>query len=107
MNDLPAPRRRRRRLAVVLVLAFVVIAVVAIAGAGFMQVTASPRFCASCHIMLPYVEAWKASRHAAVECVQCHYPPDFKDAMWVKFQAVTQLAKWATQTYSSKPFADV
>jgi hypothetical protein len=27
--------------------------------------------------------------------------------MWVKFQAVTQLAKWATQTYSSKPFADV
>ena len=101
------PAGRRRGWLVALVIAGVVLVVGGIAMASFMKVTASAQICASCHIMLPYVDAWKQSRHAAVECVQCHYPPDFKDAMWVKFQAVTQLAKWATQTYNSKPFADV
>ena len=99
--------RRRRRLGIALAILGVLIVAGVVGTAGFMKATASPKFCASCHIMLPYVDAWKQSRHAGVECVECHYPPDFKDAMWVKFQAVTQLAKWATQTYNSKPFADV
>ena len=38
---------------------------------------------------------------------QCHYPPGFRDTVRVKFQAMTQVAKWATGTYSSKPFAEV
>ena len=76
-------------------------------GAGVWHVSASPKFCNSCHIMRPYVEAWQASKHAPVACVQCHYPPGLRDTLRVKFQAVTQVAKWATGTYSSKPFADV
>jgi len=75
--------------------------------AGLWQVSASPQFCNSCHIMRPYVDAWKHSSHSAVACVQCHYPPGFRDTLWVKFQAMSQVAKWATQTYSSKPFAEV
>lgn len=71
------------------------------------HVSASPKFCNSCHIMGPYVEAWKISRHREVPCVQCHYPPGLRDTLRVKFQAVTQVAKWATGTYSSKPFAEV
>jgi nitrate/TMAO reductase-like tetraheme cytochrome c subunit len=67
----------------------------------------SPLLCNSCHIMKPYVEAWKTSKHNKVTCVQCHYPPGFRDTIWVKYQALTQVAKWATQTYSSKPFAEV
>jgi nitrate/TMAO reductase-like tetraheme cytochrome c subunit len=106
MSTVPARPRRRRLVVALVVLGGLIVAGV-VGAAGFMKVTATSQFCSSCHIMLPYVEAWKQSRHAAVECVQCHYPPDFKDAMWVKFQAVTQLAKWATQTYNSKPFADV
>jgi nitrate/TMAO reductase-like tetraheme cytochrome c subunit len=78
-----------------------------ITGAGLWHATASPQFCGSCHIMRPYVAAWKASRHRDVVCVQCHYPPQVGDMLWVKFQAMTQVAKWMTQTYSSKPFADV
>ncbi|HYL82335.1 MAG TPA: NapC/NirT family cytochrome c, partial [Candidatus Acidoferrum sp.] len=29
-------------------------------------------FCATCHYMAPYVEQWKTSTHASVECVNCH-----------------------------------
>src|SRR3989304_7695034 len=29
-------------------------------------------FCDTCHYMAPYVEQWKTSTHAAVDCVQCH-----------------------------------
>src|SRR5262249_8106727 len=38
---------------------------------------------------------------------QCHYPPGFRDTLWVKYQALSQVVKWATNTYSSKPFAEV
>jgi len=57
--------------------------------------------------MKPYVEAWRTSKHNQVACVQCHYPPGLRDTIWVKYQALSQVAKWATQTYSSKPFAEV
>jgi len=75
--------------------------------AGLWKLSTSPRLCNSCHIMRPYVEAWKASRHSNVTCVQCHYPPGFRDTLWVKYQALSQVVKWATHTYSSKPFAEV
>jgi hypothetical protein len=39
--------------------------------------------------------------------VSCHYPPGFRDTIWVKYQALTQVVKWATQTYSSKPYAEI
>jgi nitrate/TMAO reductase-like tetraheme cytochrome c subunit len=85
-----------------------VLVVVGVAGgAGLWHVSASPQFCNSCHIMRPYVEAWKHSKHAGIACVQCHYPPGLRDTLRVKFQALTQVAKWATGTYNSKPFADV
>ncbi len=99
------PRWRRGR---VLLFAAVVVVVVATAAvAALWEVSASPQFCNSCHIMRPYVAAWKVSRHGDVKCVQCHYPPGFRDTLWVKFQAMSQVAKWATATYSSKPFAEV
>ena len=101
------PQVTRRRLAIggAVVVAALIVAGIGIAGT--FKATSTHQFCGSCHIMEPYIQAWTGSRHNKVECVQCHYPPEFKEALWVKFQAATQLAKWATQTYSSKPFADV
>lgn len=98
--------KHRRAITIVLAAAMVLIAVSA-GVAGLWHVSSSPMLCNSCHIMKPYVEAWKVSRHNGVTCVQCHYPPGFRDTLWVKYQAVTQVVKWATQTYSSKPFAEV
>lgn len=95
------------RRAAILVVVAVVLGITGAAGAGLWHMSASPRFCNSCHIMRPYVDAWKTSKHNDVACVECHYPPGLRDTLRVKFQAVTQVAKWATGTYSSKPFAEV
>jgi len=97
-------RKRATIIAGIVVLALVL---AGIGIAGTFKATSTHQFCGSCHIMEPYIQAWTGSRHNRVECVQCHYPPELKEALWVKFQAATQLAKWATQSYSSKPFADV
>lgn len=105
-EEVQAARRRSRR-KFILVVAGAVLVVGGAALAGLWHVSASPQFCNSCHIMRPYVTAWKASRHNTVACVQCHYPPGLRDTLWVKFQAMSQVAKWATQTYNSKPFAVV
>jgi nitrate/TMAO reductase-like tetraheme cytochrome c subunit len=99
--------RRRRRGLIILIGVGILVLLAAVGGAGLWHVSASPQFCNSCHIMRPYVAAWHASKHAQVACVQCHYPPGLRDTLRVKFQAVTQVAKWATGTYNSKPFAEV
>lgn len=98
---------RRRWTPIILIAVGVLVVLAAVGGAGLWHVSASPQFCNSCHIMRPYVDAWSASKHATVGCVQCHYPPGLRDTLRVKFQAVTQVAKWATGTYNSKPFAEV
>src|SRR5208282_1335144 len=60
------------------------------------------------HIMEPYYQAWKSSAHNGVACVECHYPPGSPQTiLWKKFQALSQVAKYVTRTYSSKPFAEV
>lgn len=105
MDGQPTARPWRRR-KLLIVLATVLVVGVAVLG-GLYKVSSSPSFCNSCHIMGPYVEAWKHSNHNTVACVQCHYPPGFRDTLWVKYQAISQVAKYVTQTYSSKPFAEV
>lgn len=98
----PSPRRRK----LLIILATGLVVGVAVLG-GLYKVSSSPVLCSGCHIMTPYVEAWKTSKHNKVACVECHYPPGFRDSLWVKYQALAQVAKWATQTYSSKPFAEI
>jgi hypothetical protein len=68
----------------------------------------SPSFCRSCHIMEPYYQAWISSEHKDVACVDCHYPPgSTRSLIWHKFQALSQVVKYVTRTYSSKPYAEV
>ncbi|NJD62177.1 MAG: hypothetical protein FIA93_05590 [Deltaproteobacteria bacterium] len=74
---------------------------------GMFEFSTSPHFCASCHIMKPYYQAWSTSKHNHVPCVDCHYPPDVRDKMVLKFQALTQVVKYVTRTYSSKPYAEI
>ncbi|MBI5208474.1 MAG: NapC/NirT family cytochrome c [Elusimicrobia bacterium] len=76
--------------------------------AGAVKYSTSPTFCNSCHIMAPYYSAWKNSKHSHVACVDCHYPPSApRTLLWKKFQALSQVVKYVTRTYSSKPFAEV
>jgi len=110
MSDTGTPRRRRWwpwGTAGTIVAIVIGITLLGSAGAGLWHLSSSPMLCNSCHIMRPYVQAWRGSKHHNVACVQCHYPPGLRDTIWVKYQALTQVVKWATQTYSSKPFAEV
>lgn len=48
-----------------------VVAVVAL-NVGASRVAQRSSFCDTCHYMAPYVEQWKTSSHAGVDCVSCH-----------------------------------
>ncbi len=75
---------------------------------GLLKYSTSPHFCNSCHIMKPYYEGWKHSKHNKVSCVECHYPPSGpRTLLWHKFQALSQVVKYVTRTYASKPYAEI
>jgi len=75
---------------------------------GMTWYSNQPAFCDSCHIMDPYYNAWETSSHNFVSCVDCHYPPGKpSEVVWHKFQALSQVVKYVTRTYSSKPFAEI
>lgn len=80
-----------------------------VAALSLTSYSESPSFCRSCHIMEPYYQAWANSKHKEhAKCVDCHYPPgETKTIVWKKFQALSQVAKFVTRTYSSKPYAEV
>lgn len=72
----PAPAKlsgseRRRRAAVVVVTVVLLLA----AAVVFDAVTASPRFCGSCHSMEAREASWSVSPHVVVSCVTCHEEP--------------------------------
>lgn len=89
-------------------------AVLAVAAGGFLALfvglffySMSPSFCNSCHIMRPYYQAWKTSKHNQVACVTCHVPPQAEAAMWAKFQSINHVVQLVTRKYSSKPYAQI
>ena len=82
--------------------------VLGVAVMGYMvYYTTTPGFCNSCHIMKPYYDAWKTSKHKNVTCVACHYSPEPKKLLWAKFQAINSVVQYATKKYSSKPYAQI
>jgi nitrate/TMAO reductase-like tetraheme cytochrome c subunit len=66
-----------------------------------------PDFCRSCHIMEPYYTAWHESTHNDVPCADCHFEPGWEKTLRGKFEASSQAVKYLTNTYGSKPHADV
>jgi len=87
----------------------VLIIMITMAGgmAAFAEYSMQPDFCRSCHLMEPYFTAWHDSKHKNVPCVQCHFEPGFGNTVYGKFQASSQAVKYITQTYGSKPHAQI
>src|SRR5688572_1513789 len=75
--------------------------------AGFAEYSMQPDFCRSCHIMEPYYVAWHESTHKGVACTKCHFEPGLEKTLYGKFQASSQAAKYITNTYGSKPHAEI
>ena len=79
--------------------------IVSIGGGGtyvMMEVTTKPSFCRTCHNMETYVDSWAKSSHNMVTCVDCHYEPGLLETFEGKFKALSQLAKYVTQTAGTK-----
>jgi cytochrome c nitrite reductase small subunit len=69
---------KRRNIRVIVGLAAVVVIVAGVAGWNYHE---QPQFCATCHVMQPYLESWNgtgllAYAHAeeGVTCLECHEP---------------------------------
>lgn len=74
---------------------------------GFVQVSSTPGFCGTCHIMKPYYQSWKHSKHNRIACVECHISPGITAEVRKKFEALSMVAKYFTGTYGTKPWAEV
>lgn len=72
-----------------------------------VQVSSTPNFCGTCHIMKPYYDSWKESKHRQIACVECHISPGVTAEIEKKFEALSMVAKYFTATYSQNPWAEV
>ena len=86
-----------------------VLALVVMGGgmASFAEYSMQPDFCRSCHIMEPYYQAWHNSTHKNVSCPECHFEPGLANTLKGKWQASAQAVKYITETYGSKPHAEI
>jgi hypothetical protein len=84
-----------------------ILAVLVLLSLGMLQYSSSPSFCNLCHVMTPYIQAWKASSHRQVPCVDCHIPPEPKAALWAKFQTINSVVHYVTRRYGTRPHAEI
>lgn len=74
----------------------------------FVKVTSQPNFCKSCHVMIPYFDAWETSTHSMVTCTECHIPPGLEGTIHSKFLAISMVTNYMTGLYKrSKPWAEI
>jgi trimethylamine-N-oxide reductase cytochrome c-type subunit TorC len=55
-----------------------------------VEISSRPQFCGSCHIMSPYYESWKQSKHKNVACVECHIAPGVTAEFKKKYEALSR-----------------
>jgi predicted CXXCH cytochrome family protein len=72
-----------------------------------VQVSSTPQFCGTCHIMKPYYQSWQHSKHNKIACVECHISPGITAEVRKKYEALSMVVKYFTATYGTKPWAEV
>jgi len=71
------------------------------------QLSSTPAFCGTCHIMKPYYQSWKHSKHSRIACVECHIAPGITSEIRKKYEALSMVVKYFTATYGTNPWAEV
>ncbi len=98
--------RGRSILAGALVVLFIVVVGATIWGVRY---TNNPEFCDSCHIIQPYVAAWKTSFMGSklgnrnVTCIDCHFEPGVLGYARGKIYSLMKLTEYGTQNYDRPP----
>ncbi|HSR16021.1 MAG TPA: cytochrome c3 family protein [Gemmatimonadales bacterium] len=104
----PAPRHSWTRIFRILVpVAVLAVILMTVGTVGFIEYSAQPGFCKSCHNMVPYYDSWAESSHREVPCIQCHYAPGIKAEAMGKLQAANQVVKYVTGSYGIRPWAEI
>ena len=75
--------------------------------AGAIVVTGQTGFCNSCHIMNPYYDSWQTSKHAKVNCLDCHLQPGFSGYVKGKINGLAQAVDCMVGRVGTKPNAYV
>ena len=84
-------RRRGRRVAVWLIGGGFALVFLCALFVGVAFYTDQPSFCASCHEMKPYVDAWASGPHNSHWCVDCHVGQDYPSRLAHKFVALQEV----------------
>jgi nitrate/TMAO reductase-like tetraheme cytochrome c subunit len=84
-----------------------IVGLVAVATYGAMEMSGTPAFCGSCHVMDPYYQSWKISSHADIACVDCHISPGITAELRKKYEALSMVARYFTGTYGTNPWTEV
>jgi nitrate/TMAO reductase-like tetraheme cytochrome c subunit len=105
----PSGRRPRfaRLLRILVPVAITTVILLAASTVGFVEYSARPNYCKSCHNMQPYYDSWAASSHRDIACIKCHFAPGIRAEAMGKFKAANQLVKYITGAYGTKPWAEV
>lgn len=104
---LPRLTRLPRILQVLIPVVILGVILLSVGTVGFVQISSTPGFCKSCHIMRPYYESWARSEHRNVSCIQCHIAPGIKAEAMTKIQAANMVVKYFTNSYGPRPWAEV
>ncbi len=78
-------------------------ALVVFSGASFWW-TSQPSFCARCHVMRPYIDAWKQSPHKSVNCEDCHLTPGFFGYVGGKISGLQVVMNYIRGNYTDSSF---
>jgi len=107
----PPPGKGKKHSSRKIQTAFLVLGLVG--GLGFVgiwtsvEISSRPQFCGSCHIMSPYYESWKGSKHNMVACVECHIAPGVTAEVRKKYEGLSMVASYFTGTYGTNPWTEI
>lgn len=101
------PRRGAVRVSTLALTAGLLIGLGIVAMGTAVEVSSRPEFCGSCHVMAPYYDSWRESRHSKVACVDCHIPPGVTAEFKKKYEALSMVASYFTGTYGTNPWAEI
>lgn len=68
-----------------------------------LELTATPTFCGSCHIMYEFHDNWETSTHSDVKCLKCHTKPGVGNYVWAKIQGFSQSVDCLVGRVGTKP----
>jgi nitrate/TMAO reductase-like tetraheme cytochrome c subunit len=86
------PQRALRRAWLWATAVFAVLVLGAVAFVGIGLYTDRPEFCATCHEMRPYYDAWRQGHHNNMWCVDCHVGQGYPARLAHKFSSFREIA---------------